>query len=574
MNILAKKKPIVFHHWLRLGLLLCLCFSACQSGKSPDQTVTPTVQPSATPDATAALMPFAPQKYVAPGCSYGGEIKSIEAVAEYSLKFTLCYPDVAFLTKIASTALGIQPSEWLEKNKGQGDLLEKPVGTGPYRLLEWKPGQQLSFQRFEDYWGEKAKTPSLIFSWDPDASQRLEALRNGEADAINGLSAEDYPVLLTDPSLVIKPRSNLDILYLGMNNTIPPFDNEKVRQALSLAVDRKSIVEKYFPLSPTPADYFTPCEITYGCAGNEPWGNYDPERAKAVLKEAGFPDGFTTDLYYRDVVRPYLSQPVKIAEMIRDQLKANLNITVNLIKFDTDVFLAAADAGELKGLFLFGLTANYPDPSYLLDFHFGWAATKQFGNKYEDIAKALKDANTFFEAQRQQYYGEANKLIKAHVPAIPIAHSGAQVAFLSSVSNPQTSPVNQERFADMSNGKDTFVWIEESEPYSLYCADETDASAQRACAQITETLYRHDPVFEFVQPGLAEWCTPTANYTEWNCLLKSNVRFHDGTQLDANDVVVSIGLQWIAAHELHKGRTGEFIPFESMFGAFLPEMPK
>jgi peptide/nickel transport system substrate-binding protein len=546
-------------------LLCCLLLNACRSSQA-------TALPPAAAGQPAAVLefPFAPLKASAPNCHYGGEFKSIEALDADTVQFSLCYPDAAFLNKIASPAFAIQPSSWLEQAAGSIAFLQHPIGTGPYQVKSWASGSELVLLRFEEYWGEKARTPQLIFRWDQDATQRLNELLAGRADGIDGVSADDYAVIQSNDVLLVKPRAGMDIFYVGLNNTAAPFDNEKVRQAIAMAIDRRSIVEKFFPMDSSVADFFTPCIIPYACQG-ESWYSYDPGRAKALLTEAGYPNGFAAQLAYRNVVRSYLPDPAAVAKEIQNQLAINLGISLNLVGMESDVFLASADAGELKGLFLMGLSANYPDPGYLLDFHFGIGASSQFGKPSADLAKWIKaGGETLDAAVREANYREANNWIRQHVPVIPVAHSASLAVFQSTVRNAQASPVHQENFAVMENGKDTFTWLEAQEPFSLYCADETDLSAIRACAQVTETLYRYGLASASVEPGLALGCTASPNLQEWVCDLRPGVKFHDASTLDANDVVMSFKVQWQASDPLHRGRTGEFIPFQSFFGAFLP----
>lgn len=545
-------------------LVCCLLLSACRAQQA-------TVLPLAVQDQPAALeFPFSPLKVSAPGCQYTGEFKSIEALDADTVLFSLCYPDAAFLTKIASPAFAIQPSSWIEQAAGSPAFLQHPIGTGPYQVKSWTPGEELVLERFGEYWGEKARTTQLIFRWNQDATQRLNEVLAGRADGMDGVSMGDYAVIQSSDTLLVKSRAGMDIFYIGFDNVTAPFDNEKVRQAIAMAIDRKSIVEKYFPMSSQVADFFTPCLIPYACQG-ESWYNYDPGRAKALLTEAGFPNGFAAQLAYRNVVRSYLPDPAAVAKEIQTQLAVNLGISLGLVGMESDVFLASADAGELKGLFLMGLSANYPDPDYLLDFHFGSRASNQFGKPSADLAKWIQAGRgTLDPAVREANYREANNWIRLHVPAIPVAHSASLAVFQSTVRNAQASPLNQENFAVMENGTDSFTWLEAQEPFSLYCADETDPSALRACAQVTETLYRYGLASAIVEPGLALGCTTSPNLQEWLCDLRPGVKFHDGSTLDANDVVMSFKVQWLASDPLHQGRTGEFVTFQSFFGTFLP----
>ena len=130
---------------LSLVILASLLLTACGGGAQP-AVVTEGLKEVA----------FAPTKTEAPNCDYGGEIKSIEAVDEFTVKITLCVPDPAFPSKIAFTSFAVQPKEYLESTGGNGALLEKPIGTGPYYVAQWERGNQLVFKSFADYWGEKA----------------------------------------------------------------------------------------------------------------------------------------------------------------------------------------------------------------------------------------------------------------------------------------------------------------------------------------------------------------------------------------------------------------------------------
>ncbi len=328
-------------------------------------------------------------------CTYGGEFKTIQAVDASSVRFELCRPDVAFLEKIAYPSFGIQPREWLEQNGGGGKdspLLAKPVGTGPFQIQEWRAGEQLSFSAFSDYWGdEKALVPNLVFRWHPESGQRLLELQTGAVQGIDQPNPQDYPAIQSDANLKLFFRPSLSVAFLGMNNTYPPFDNQLVRQALALAIDRNAILQGAFPPGFQAASFFTPCAIPNGCVG-EKWYEYDPVKAKELLVAAGYPDGFKTQLTYRDVVRGYLPQPERVAKAIQAQLKENLKISVDLIVLNSQEFLNATDTGELPGLFLSGWGTDYPDVSNFLDTHFGAGATKMFGNPFPDISEPLKQA--------------------------------------------------------------------------------------------------------------------------------------------------------------------------------------
>ena len=174
---------------LSLVLVFSMLLSACATASET------TEEPKATD------VPFEGLSYSAPDCEYGGLLKSIEAVDEFTVKFTMCAADPAFPSKVAFSSVGIQPMEWLEQYAGAEDrstLLEKPVGTGPYYVAEWTRGDQIVFKRNESYWGEKAFSETLVFKWSTEAAQRLLELQAGTADGIDNPSPTDFAVIEAD----------------------------------------------------------------------------------------------------------------------------------------------------------------------------------------------------------------------------------------------------------------------------------------------------------------------------------------------------------------------------------------
>lgn len=528
-------------------------------GKKAAAPAAPTSQ---TKTASATL-------YEAVSCDYGGEIKSIQAVDAYTVKFTLCQPDVAFPSKAAFSAFAIHSADQLKATGGSGELLDKLIGTGPYMLDKWVKGDSIVMKRNPNYWGEKAKAETLVFRWSKEGAQRLLELQSGNVDGIDNPSPDDFAKIEADKNLKLYPREALNIFYIGMSNTQKPFDNEKVRQAIAMGIDRQRIVDNFYPKGSVVATHFTPCAIPGGCEGEE-WYKFDPVAAKKLLAEAGFPNGFETELSYRDVVRGYLPQPGLVAQDIQAQLKQNLNITAKIKVMESGAFLDTAKTGALP-LHLLGWGADYPDQTNFLDYHFGKGASKQFGNGFKDIWDVLdKAARLSDQAERNKLYAQANNLIKQHVPMIPVAHGGSAVAFKADVKGAHSSPLSNEMMAVMDpGGRKQLVWMQNAEPISLYCADEEDGESLRACEQMAESLLAYKIGGTEVVPSLAEKFTTNADLTEWTFTLRKGVKFHDGSDLDAEDVVLSWAVQWDAAHPLHKGRSGTFTYFNALFGNFL-----
>jgi ABC-type transport system substrate-binding protein len=147
------------------------------------------------------------------------------------------------------------------------------------------------------------------------------------------------------------------------------------------------------------------------------------------------------------------------------------------------------------------------------------------------------------------------------------------VAYKANITGAHTSPLGNENFSVMSNGTDTFVWMQNGEPPSLYCADETDGEAFRACEQVTEPLLSYKTGGTAVIPALAESYEPNADLTEWTFHLRPDVKFHDGSAFDSKDVLTSLAVQWDAHNALHTGNTGAFTYFSALFGAYLNAPP-
>ncbi len=544
--------------------LLAAC--ACPTPTPTEEPPVPTEEPPAekpTEEITELL------SYSAESCDYGGEFLFIEAVDATTVKFTLCYPDPAFPSKIAFSAFPINDTAYLEETGGGGDLVDKPIGTGPYMLESWDRGSELVLTRYDDYWGDPAKTETLFFRWNSEAAARLVELQAGTIDGMDNPGSDDFAVIEGDANLALYERPGTNIFYLGMNRDYPPFDNERVRQAFAMAIDKQRIVDNFYPRGSIVADQFMPPSI-FGYTPEVEWYEYDPAMAQQILEEEGVLPGFETTITYRDVVRSYLPEPGVVAQDIQAQL-AEIGVTVEIVVMESGAFLDTADAGEIDGFHMLGWGADYPDATNFLDFHFGRGASVQFGTGHEDIWDALDRGGALADPDdRYPIYVEANELIKELVPMIPIAHGGSGTAYQADVEGAHASPLGNEYFAVMDpGGRDQFVWMQNAEPIGLYCPDETDGESLRACEQIHEPLLGYEVGGAAVVPSLATSCDANADLTEWTCHLREGVKFHNGATLDANDVVLSYAVQWDAEHPLHVGRDGNFTYFSALFGAFL-----
>ena len=559
--------------FLLLSLLVVgsMLLTAC-GGATPTAEEPAAPEPAATeePAPEEPEAPFEPTVLEAPNCDYGGFFKKIEAVDEFTVVFELCKPDPAFLSKIAFSVFSIYPSEWLEATAGDEtrttEGLDHPIGTGPYKIAEWVRGESITFVRNEDYWGEPAVTDKLVFRWNSEGAARRLELEAGTVDGIDNPTPDDFEAIRANPDLNLIDRPSLNILYVAMTNTFEPFTDVRVRKAIAMGIDRQRIVDNFYPPGSTVATHFTPCQVANGCVG-EPWYDFDPEAAKALLAEAGYPDGFSTKIFYRDVFRSYLPEPGRVAEELQAQLKANLNIDAEVVVMESGAFIEESTAGRLDGIYLLGWNADYPHVTNFLDFHFS-KDNPQFGEQSPTYYEKLKQAAQIADPEEARpLYEEANNAIREFVPMVPVAHGASAVAYRADVEGAHASPLGNEYFAVVDpGGRDTFVWMQNAEPISLFCADETDGESLRACEQVTEALMSYEVGGTDVKPSLATECTPNEDLTVWTCALRQGVKFHDGSAFDANDVVASFTMGLDTGSPLHVGNTNAWEYYSYLWG--------
>lgn len=509
--------------------------------------------------------------FEAVSCEYGGSFQKIEAVDELTVEFTLCFPDPAFPSKVAFSALNIHSQDVLEATGGGGtELFQNPVGTGPYALDTWDLGNEIVMSRYEDYWGDPALEETLIFRWNSEASARLAALQAGEVDGIDNPGVNELAIIEGDDSLALFPRPGTNVFYLGLNNFVEPMDNLLVRQAIAHAIDRQGIVDRFYPAGSIAATQFMPPVIASGYTPEVEPFPFDQDRARELLEESGVELPIQLEISFRDVVRTYLPTPGLVAQDIQAQL-AEVGIEVEVVQMESGAFLDASDAGQLE-LYLLGWGADYPDATNFLDFHFSTGASDQFGEKFPEITEPLALAGQLSElSERQPIYAEANTALRDLVPMVPIAHGASAVAYRAEIEgNVHSSPLGNEYFAVMEDpSDDTFIWMQNGEPAGIYCADETDGEALRVCEQINESLLGYEVAGTDVVPVLATEFSSNEEATVWTFTLREGVTFHNGDAFDANDVVISYAAQWIEDHPLHVGRDGNFTYFSAFFSSFI-----
>ncbi|OZM73338.1 ABC transporter substrate-binding protein [Amycolatopsis antarctica] len=327
---------------------------------------------------------------------------------------------------------------------------DHPTGTGPFKFEGFDRAQgTITLVRNEEYWGEKAKLDKVIFKIIPDEAARKEELRSGAIDGYDLPNPADYNALKeAGANVMVRPVNN--IMYLGINQTNnPALKDVRVRQALDYAVNKDQLAQNKLPEGGQGRDQFVPAE-TPGNTPNVEKHAYDPEKAKALLKEAGA-EGLTLNFYIpTEVSRPYMPNPQELAGAITEDLKA-VGITVNAVPrpwnggFKDDV----QKAGK-HDIHLLGWTGDYGDAGNFIGTFFG-REKAEFGFSDPAIFDALSKADSQVDpAAKKAGYEEASVLISKYVPAVPVSSSPPAIVVGGNIQGIVPSPLTDERFATVT----------------------------------------------------------------------------------------------------------------------------
>ena len=485
-------------------------------------------------------------------------IARIEAVDELTVRFTLCAPDPAFTQKLAVTNFSVNDSGWLAAAIADSSLATSMNGTGPLALLAWEQGVQIVLTRNGAYWGDKAASERVVIQWEPESAARLLQLRAGTVDAADNLAPTDEAAIAADASLALLTRSGFNTFYLNFNNRYAPVSDVRVRQAIAIALDRQRIVDLFYPSGSTLATHVPPCVIEGACVGDA-WYAQDLAAARALLTEAGYPDGIDLTLSLRETPRAYLPDPVAVATDIQAQLAA-IGIRVTLKVEEAGGYIGKLLSGELESASFSAALPDYPEAWNSLGIDFGSTSGPAHGDQYPRLVALLDEAQREPDpAARAALFTQINNEIRSQVPVVPIANGASLIAARAAVRGLVASPVAMERFASVRvEGSDTFTWLQGGEPAGLYCMDEEDREAVRICAQVMEGLYGYAEGGTTAEPRLATGCVASADGLVVECALRRDVRFHNGARLDAGDVLDSFAAAWDCTHPLRVGRTGNF----------------
>ncbi|QIQ20853.1 ABC transporter substrate-binding protein [Zophobihabitans entericus] len=355
-------------------------------------------------------------------------IESIEKIDDKTVRFNLIQPEAPFLANMAMAFASIFSAEYADQMLKAGtpekfDL--QPIGTGPFQFMQYQKDSRILYRAFTDYWGPKAQIERLVFTITPDPAVRFAKLQKGECQAMPYPNLADVQRMKADNNIDVHEMSGLNIGYLSFNIEKPPLDNLKVREALSVAVNKAAIIDAVFQGAAQPATNFIPPSM-WGYNNDIVDRPYDVEKAKELLKEAGFEKGFTIDLWAMPVQRPYNPNARRMAEMIQADW-AKIGVTAKIVSYEWGEYLSRIRRGEHQTV-LMGWSGDNGDPdnfySILMSCDAITAGTNYSRWCYEPFDKLLQQARVESNHDRRvELYKQAQVEMFNQAPALMIAHS-------------------------------------------------------------------------------------------------------------------------------------------------------
>ena len=378
-------------------------------------------------------------------------LKSVEKVDDYTLKITLNEPNAPIMANLAMDFMTIHSAEYAETltKLGKLELMDQqPIGTGPFSFVAYQKDAVIRYKKNPDYWGEKALVDDLVYAITPDPTARYAKLKAGECHFMIAPRPADLPEMQKDPALKVISQSGLNIAYWAFNTQKPPFDKKQVRQAMNMAIDKQAIIRDVFLGAGQVAKNLIPPTLwSYNDAVKD--YAYDPEKAKALLKEAGVTTPLDIDLWYMPVQRPYNPNAKRIAEIMQADL-AKVGINAKLITYEWGEYRKRAQQGEHTTAQL-GWTGDNGDSD---NFFFlrgcsgaragGQNITKWCNKDYDDLlvkARGLAD-----QAERAKLYAQMQLIDKEEAPDLKIAHSIVYEAMRKEVEGYKQGPLGAHHF--------------------------------------------------------------------------------------------------------------------------------
>lgn len=348
-------------------------------------------------------------------------IEEVTVDDDHTVTVKTTAPYAPTLRNLAIPFAAVVPKAVVEADENA--FIQNPVGSGPYKFVEWNHGDHVTLKAFDDYYAGKPETENLIMKVIPETSQRTIALETGEVDLAYDLAVNDIPKVNSDDKLTVYEIPSLTCWYVSMNMNKKPFDNPKVREAMSMAIDRQTIIDTINAGSGQTADaIIAPAVFGYYSTGVK---EYNPTKAKELLAEAGYPNGFSTTLWVNDN-----QSRIEMCQAMQAML-LEVGVQCNLEVLEFGSFISRTTAGD-HDLAYFGWTTSSGDADY--SYYSLEHSTQQgaAGNRSfladPDVDKLIEEArsNTNEEERKELYKELAIKLDEIN-NNIPVYYSSINV---------------------------------------------------------------------------------------------------------------------------------------------------
>lgn len=385
------------------------------------------------------------------GMDMNNLITKIEKVNNYTVRIVLSTPEAPFIANMAMSFMSILSKEYADTlvKEGKMENIDNfPVGTGPFVFKKYRKDTIIRYTKNTGYWGTPAKIDKLVFSITPDASVRYQKLKTNECHLIIEPSPADLTAMKANADLVVMQGAGLNVGYLAMNTQKKPFDSVHVRRAINHALNKQAYVDAIYlgnamvaknPLPPTIWSYNKQIK-DYA---------YNIKKAKKLLKKAGYPAGFETEIWTLPVTRPYNPNGKKMGEMMQADL-AKIGIKAKLITYDWPTYLKKAREGSHQ-LIQLGWTGDNGDPDNFLNVLLGCTGVKSGSNvarwcNKKFNALVTKAKLTTVKKSRIALYKKAQKIFHNDAPWAPIAHSIIFRAMSKNVKGYKIDPLGGDIF--------------------------------------------------------------------------------------------------------------------------------
>jgi peptide/nickel transport system substrate-binding protein len=373
-------------------------------------------------DATHPFHAYGQWKYV--GLSLK-PVTAIKVIDDYTISLSTEKPYAPLLNNLALWLCPIVSPKAMAEYKDQ--IGQHPVGTGPYTFVKWVKDDQIVLERNEKYWGGQPKLKRIILKSIPEPSARLMALQSGTVDIADDLDPDSIAVVKKDANLTVKECPSVNVGYVAINTAKPYLSDPRVRQAISHAIDKNVLIQALFQGLAVPAkNPFAPSIWSHNDAIQD--YDYNPKKAEALLKEAGFDKSREIELWAMPVSRAYMPDPVKTSELIQAYLSA-VGIKCKIVRYDWGAYLEKTSNGE-HDLCMLGWLGGNADPDNFLYGLLSSDMAKTPGaanialwknDEFTDLVKAAQ--KNFNKAERTTYYLKAQQIFHDEAPWVPIAHT-------------------------------------------------------------------------------------------------------------------------------------------------------